>query len=300
MEIMKYLVFDVGGTAIKYALMNDDLEMLEKGKVPTPKDSLEQFKSEIQAVYEKYKDQDIDGIAMSLPGLINKHTNRVQVPGALLYNLDVDILSELKSVTTDRFSIENDAKCAALCEVNYGSLKGTDVGAVCIIGTGIGGGITIGDNVFTGTHGFASEFSYLSTDWTYKEGFDHKWGMDGGAGHLMKLVAEALGIDEQIDGIRAFQYCNEGNEQALAALKQYTDIIAMGLFNIQATVDPEKIAIGGGISQQPILHEYIQKSLDELYEKMPIPIPQVNIIPCTYYNDSNLIGALANYKKIYS
>lgn len=47
----------------------------------------------------------------------------MQIPGALLYNQDVDILKELKSVTTDRLTIENDAKCAALCEVVYGSLK---------------------------------------------------------------------------------------------------------------------------------------------------------------------------------
>ena len=46
---------------------------------------------------------------MSLPGLINKKTNKMQIPGALLYNQDVDILKELKSVTTDRLTIENDA-----------------------------------------------------------------------------------------------------------------------------------------------------------------------------------------------
>lgn len=44
---------------------------------------------------------------------------------------------------------------------------------------------------------------------------------------------------------------------------------------------------------------YIQKSLDELYEKMPVPIPQVELVQCQYKNDSNLIGALANYKKVY-
>ncbi|MCD7809636.1 MAG: ROK family protein [Erysipelotrichaceae bacterium] len=298
---MEYLVFDVGGTAIKYALMNDELEMLEKGKVPTPMDSLDSFKKAISDIYQQYESR-VDGIAMSLPGLINKHTNKVQVPGALLYNLGTDILAELKSVTTDRFTIENDAKCAALCEVTYGSLKGTDVGAVCVIGTGIGGGITVGDNVFTGSHGFASEFSYLvSCDWDEKtEGYDGKWGMSGSANMLSRYVGEAVGEPDKIDGIKAFEYINNGDERALAALKKFTDNIATGLYNIQATVDPEKIAIGGGISQQPILHEYIQKSLDDIYERMPIPIPRVQIVPCQYYNDSNLIGALANYKKTIS
>lgn len=61
----------------------------------------------------------------------------------------------------------------------------------------------------------------------------------------------------------------------------------------------DPVAIGEGISKQPILMTYIQKSLDELYEKMPVPIPQVKLVQCKYNNDSNLIGALANYKKVY-
>ena len=114
------------------------------------------------------------------------------------------------------------------------------------------------------------------------------------------MIAKELGITkEELDGPQAFKYCNEGNQKALKALSEYCDILAMGLWNIQATVDPDKIAIGGGISQQPILIEYINKSLDKFYSKMPIPIPRVNIVNCKYFNDSNLIGALANYKKIY-
>ena len=294
---MEYLVFDVGGTAIKYALMNDELEMLEKGSVPTPHDTLDNFLGVIKSVYEQYKD--VDGIAMSLPGLYNKKTRKIQVPGALEYNLNVDILEEIKKVTTDRVVIENDAKCAAQCEVTYGSLKGTDVGAVCIIGTGIGGGITIGDRVFTGSHGFASEFSYLSTKWTEKNGFDSKWGFDGSALKLVNGIKDAVGASDPFDGIKAFEYFNNGDPRAINVLSDFTDIIAMGLFNIQAAVDPDCIAIGGGISKQPILMTYIQKSLDELYEKMPVPVPQVKLVQCKYFNDSNLIGALANYKKVY-
>ena len=101
---MNYLVMDVGGSAIKYALMNDSLEMIEKSSVKTPMDSLDSFKNVVKDIYEKYKDE-VDGIAMSLPGLINKQTNKMQIPGKLEYNLGVDILKELKSVTTYRFTI---------------------------------------------------------------------------------------------------------------------------------------------------------------------------------------------------
>ena len=63
---MNYLVMDVGGSAIKYALMNDSLEMIEKSSVKTPMDSLDSFKNVVKDIYEKYKDE-VDGIAMSLP-----------------------------------------------------------------------------------------------------------------------------------------------------------------------------------------------------------------------------------------
>lgn len=294
---MDYLALDVGGSTIKYAIIDDDLTIKEKGKVPTPKESLDQFKHTVASLYAKYNGS-VDGIAMSLPGMINKHTNKIQIPGALQYNQDVDILTELRGVTTPRLTIENDAKCAALCEVRYGALKHTSVGCVIIIGTGIGGGITIGNEVFTGTHGFAGEFSYLSTDWSKTNGFDKKWAVQSSAFTLIGAIAQAVG-EAQLDGPAAFEYCNNGNEKALAALKEYTDIIAMGCFNLQATVDPDKIAIGGGISQQPILLEYIQKSMDEIYQKMPMPVPQSVIVPCQYHNDSNLIGALAHYKSVF-
>lgn len=65
---MKYLVLDVGGTAIKYALMTEKLEFLEKGKIKTPRDSIENFIDNIGNIYDKYKN-DIEGMALSIPGV---------------------------------------------------------------------------------------------------------------------------------------------------------------------------------------------------------------------------------------
>lgn len=292
---MNYLVFDVGGSAIKYAMMNDAYEFLEKGSVPTPLDSLESFKKVIADIYHQYEDQ-TSGIAMSMPGLINKKTGKMQIPGFLEYNKGVEIVKELQSVTTQHLTIENDAKCAALCEVTCGSLVGTGVGAVCIIGSGIGGAVTVEDRVLTGVHGFAGEFSYLSTSWKDNHGFDDKWGLVNSVYSLIGKVAAVKQLDPKtLDGKAVFELCNQQDEEALACLKEFCDYLATGLYNLQACVDPEKIAIGGGISKQPILFEYLQTSLDEIYEKIPFDIPQVQIVNCKYFNDSNLIGALANY-----
>jgi predicted NBD/HSP70 family sugar kinase len=92
---MDYLVVDVGGSAIKYALMNDKAEFLEKGQVKTPMESIEQFTEIIGGIFDKYKDN-IEGMAMSMPGIIDSNRGYAHTGGALLYNYDKDIVSILK------------------------------------------------------------------------------------------------------------------------------------------------------------------------------------------------------------
>lgn len=82
---MKKLVFDVGGSAIKYAIMDNDAHIYERGKELTPKDSLDSFLNVLKSVYEKYQDE-VDGIAMSVPGTIDSSKGQIYAPGALTYN----------------------------------------------------------------------------------------------------------------------------------------------------------------------------------------------------------------------
>lgn len=51
-----YLTLDVGGSAIKYALMQEDLTILEKSSVPTPMDTLENFIETIGKIYDQFQD----------------------------------------------------------------------------------------------------------------------------------------------------------------------------------------------------------------------------------------------------
>ena len=65
-----YLTLDVGGSAIKYALIQEDLTILEKSSVPTPMDALDHFIETIGQIYDQYQDQ-IAGMALSMPGIID-------------------------------------------------------------------------------------------------------------------------------------------------------------------------------------------------------------------------------------
>ena len=67
---MNYLTLDIGGSSIKYAIINKEGEFLEKGNAPAPKDGIDQFVSIIGDLYDKYKDN-IVGMAISMPGAID-------------------------------------------------------------------------------------------------------------------------------------------------------------------------------------------------------------------------------------
>jgi len=83
----QYLTVDVGGTMIKYALMDEKTVIHEKGEVPVPRDTLENFIETIGRLYDKYAKR-ISGIAFSVPGVIDVERGHMYSGGALKYIVD--------------------------------------------------------------------------------------------------------------------------------------------------------------------------------------------------------------------
>ena len=137
---MKVMVFDVGGTGIKYSVMDEQLNRTDTGSTPTPADSQEHFLNTLREIYLPHKDE-VDGIALSLPGFIDAEQGVVKGGGApsLAYNVGTPVGPRLAEVCGCRVWIENDGKAAAIAELERGVLKGCRNAAVFIIGTGVGG-----------------------------------------------------------------------------------------------------------------------------------------------------------------
>lgn len=89
---MKVMVFDVGGTEIKYSVMDEQLNRADAGSVPTPDDTQEHFLATLEALYRPHA-AEVDGIAMSLPGFIDAEHGVVRGGGApsLLYNIGTPV-----------------------------------------------------------------------------------------------------------------------------------------------------------------------------------------------------------------
>lgn len=294
---MKVLVLDVGGTFIKYAVMNENVEIIEKGKVPTPLDTIENFLAVIGELFDKYKNE-IEGIAMSLPGRMDSDKGYLYSGGALQYNYGKNIVEILQKRCPVPITIENDGKCAALAEAWIGNLKDCDDGIVVILGTGIGGGIIKDKKLHKGKHFMAGEFSMICCDSSeVDDDVKQIWAVQNGVPALCAAVAEVKKLPiEAVDGYKVFEYVNSGDKEVTEILDRFCSKLVAQLYNFQYIYDPEKIAIGGGVSQQSALIECIQKHVEIEAEKLgPFLMEKPKVVPCKFFNDSNLIGALHNY-----
>lgn len=295
----RYLVFDWGGTFMKYALMDEEANILKKDKVVSPgkKDTEESFFAVIDAIVEKYPG--IDGIAISSPGIIDSEKGIIDVVGVFPYLQKLPLTEKFEKRYGIRTSIENDGKAAALAEVWKGNLSDVKDGAVFLIGTSIGGGIVLDGKLRRGKDFFAGEYSSMCVNIAQPSSSSSYVAHLGTSG-LIEKVMGYMELDEKIDGEQAFTLMNAGEPNALKALKEYTDDLAITIFSINVLLDVEKIVIGGGISQQPILLEYLKQSIQDIRTYHPdflgginLPLPQVE--PCRFYNDANLIGALYHF-----
>lgn len=295
---MEFLVLDVGGSSIKYAVMNEKAEFVEKDSIPTPMDNIEHFVETVGTIFDKYKDR-IEGMAMSMPGRIDSDRGYLYTGGSLEYNTDKEIVSILQERCPVPITVENDGKCAALAEAWLGSLKDCDDGIVVILGTGVGGGIIKDKKLHKGKNFIAGEFSFIFTNNAAFEGkFSHIWAGQAGVSGLCIPVAMAKNLPiEEVDGMKVFQYANSGDEEVLNILNDYCYRLALQLFNLQYIYDPEKIAIGGGISKQDLLIKYIKDNVEKHYNSLKQPFMPIKpeVVTCKFYNDSNLLGALYNY-----
>ncbi|QPJ86441.1 ROK family protein [Sarcina sp. JB2] len=293
---MKYLVLDVGGTAIKYALMTEKLEFLEKGKIKTPRDSIENFIDNIGNIYDKYKN-DIEGMALSIPGILDSDTGYMYTGGSLEYNTDKNMIRVLDERCKTKIAIENDGKCAALAELWKGNLQECENGVVILLGTGVGGGIIKDKKLYKGKHFFAGEFSFIAGNINVMSNNDKEWwgslnGLDG----LLDDFAKVKNLNRnEIDGIKFFEYANNNDKDALEILNKFTYKTALAIINLQCILDADKYLIGGGISEQDILIKYIKKNIDDYHSQFEYFVPKPIVDRCKFRNDSNLIGALYNF-----
>lgn len=290
---MRIVVFDVGGTFIKYALSDENGHFSNQGKKQTPKESHEEFLQVIQDILDEFKD--VDGMAFSLPGFINPDTGYISVGGSLRYHDDYSFVEKMSEHFHLPVSVQNDAKCAALAEVWKGDAKNHKNSVVVVFGTGVGGALIQDGNVYLGSHFMCSELSCVIRRDLNKYGFDATLGNCLSIPKLMQKISNVKGT--RLNGEKVFELYKMKDQQVCEIIDSYFMAAAIEIFNFQCFYDPEIFYIGGGISEEPIFVQGLQCAVNKFLERIPFKIPHIRIESTTMKADANLMGALYHYLK---
>ncbi|MEK3854152.1 ROK family protein [Cytobacillus sp. FSL H8-0458] len=298
-----YMVIDIGGTYIKYAVMDREANKKKSGKFPTPKEGLETFLQLIGDMVEKYKKSyELEGIAISSPGAVDVKTGMIGGASAIPYIHGGSMTNLLKERTGLKASIENDANCAALAEGWLGAAKDADYYICIVIGTGIGGSIVINHSILRGASLHGGEFGYMIMGESYQNGISplqSTWSLTASTNALVREVERKKSLTQGLlNGEEVFRLAEMGDPAALEALERFYKKIAIGIYNLKYALDPEKILIGGGISKRREVIEGINRELRLL--KDDISSLHIEVEACEFDNDANLIGALFHFLRAHA
>lgn len=300
---MNILTFDFGGTFVKYCLLNEDAEISSRGRMPAPLHTEEEFLDTIAGIYEKYRDS-TDGIAVSMPGIIDSDSGEIvlvtlypALSGKNLYRL----LQERVNVPV---SVENDGKAAILAEAWKGSLAGVSDAVCVLLGSGIGGGIFMDGKLRKGSGFAAGEISDLMiAPGIYNK--ENALCFDASVTGFLKAVARARNMDpalfeisgnasaeeKRISGRDVFEWLEDGDAETAAVYQSWIEKLTWLLINLKLTVSPQKIVIGGAISQNARFIGDLRQEYAEAAEVFAAGMPETQIDVCTFLADANLLGA---------
>lgn len=285
---MNLFVIDIGGSSVKYGYYGQD-GLADTGSFKTP-DSYTAMKSELSDVFIKMKkDRNIEGAAISAPGAVESKLGMIGGLSAVPYIHNFDIKKDLEDLFGVPVSLENDANCAALAELYEGAAKdATDV-LFMVIGSGIGGAVIMDRKLHKGRNLFGGEFGYM---------------MLHGEDTLSKLgspvqMAErySLEIGEAVEGSEVFRRADRGEQLAKKHVEHLIDSLSRGIFNLSAAFNPDLVLIGGGLSNREDLIPRLQEKVEQYRDKRGAEGLEVNLVPCAFRSDANLIGAAIHFRE---
>lgn len=282
-----YLVFDIGGSSNKYALIENDkiVEKFSSKQERSMDDLLKFFEDKINSFAKNHK---LDGIGFSSPGTVDSSTGNIYGKSAVEFITEYNFAMEIKNKFNLPVAIENDANCAALAEIFYGKVDKNYL-AFLIIGSGIGGAITKNGKIIKGKSLEAGEFGYMLLK--NEEGNFDNFSKLATLPNIRRKMIKKYGIDESTYLI--FDKYMQKKEPYFTEVDQMFTYLAMGIYNIFYTVNPEKIYLGGAISSDERFVREIKNKLNTgVFKSIDIEIS-----PVSFFNDNNLYGAYANLKQ---
>ena len=314
MSIMakKYKIgVDVGGTNVKVALVDKSGSIVYSDTVPTRAEmgyeyTISNIIKAIQSLMKESKTSKdlIEGIGFGFPGQIDCDNGIVRLAPNIPGWIDIPIADIVSKEFGIPVKVDNDVRCAALAELNFGAGKGAK-NMICItVGTGIGSGLIINGKLVRGASNAAGELGHIKLQM-----------QDGpicGCGDTGCLEAFASGpaivalAEEYIKGGKSTKYrelanpditpyivaeaAKQGDVVAKKIFETIGNYIGIGLASVVNLLNPEKVVIGGGVADAgDLLFGPIKETLKK--RTMPIQGAAVEVVHAELGNTAGVIGA---------
>ena len=306
------LALDIGGTAIRVALVSIDgkilarkrlLTMAEKGPTPVIKRMLSAMKRLLQS-HELNMSQ-LHSISIATAGVIDTDNGIITSSPNLPGWINIPLRDTVETAYGINTFLLNDANAAALGEHRFGAGKGSANLFYITVSTGIGGGVIIDNNLYSGTSGGAGEIGHMTID---VNGPACKCGSNGCLETLASGTAiareaitrikngEKSSLTENRDSIENItakdvgKAAREGDTLALAVISRAAYYLGVGLANVVNILNPEIIIVGGGLSKLGDL--LLQPAREVVQERaFRLPVQAVRIVRSQLGDDAGVLGA---------
>ena len=284
---MAIAAFDIGGTSVKYGLWNGT-ELGRKGSFPTPK-TWDEMRAGFKRIFEEFTaEEEVTGAGFSFPGSVDMEKGAIFGLSAVPYIHRFPIRDELERELGVPVKMENDANSAALAELWRGAATEVKNALFVVVGTGVGGAVIVNRQIVRGMNLFGGEFGCMLLD------DSTPLSMVGTPFQAANRYTEKSG--ETIDGKELFDRAERGDELAQHEVAVFQNALAQGIHNLLVCFNPELLVVGGAISVREDFLEQLTDKVNGLLQKTGSTDVEARIVPCTFHNDANLIGAVSKFE----
>jgi fructokinase len=265
---------DLGGTKTEAVVMDAEARILARARRRTPaEDYVGQIETIATLVAEMEAAVGQRGLPVGVghPGAISPATGRIKNANSQCLNgrpLQQDLEARLKRPVR----LANDANCLAVSEARDGAAAAARLVFAVILGTGVGGGLAIDGQPWTGPNAIGGEWGHNPLPWPRPE-WDEVPGplhWDGRHGAIEAYCSgTGLARDHQrvtgeaLSGEQIVARAEAGDAACTATLARYEDRLARALASVINLLDPEVIVLGGGLSRIERLYRHVPALWDQ-------------------------------------
>ncbi len=279
------LGIDLGGSKTEAILLDENLNIIQRKRVPTPRndysqilDTITSLSSELLTNVKNYS------IGICSPGAISKKTGLIKNSNTQCL-IGKSLKEDLEKKLGQKISMENDANCFAMAEATLGVAKGFDVVFGIIMGTGVGGGIVINGKIHQGRTNIAGEWGHHTLHQNGNNCYCGKKGcvetyISGPA--LEKRWKELTGKSQNMPEI--LQNIHNSKQWK----DEFLENFGFGLANVIDILDPDVIVLGGGLSNIDFLYT---EGKDSVYQKVFSDLVDTPILQNKLGDSAGVFGA---------